>query len=217
MDYETWKVHLCGDQQLYENANGLLLSYMWLICHKSDLKIAHDTGLLAPKIVWERWTAFSKTVLSHIDHEFLRNVNPRYLYGELRLGRLNQIYRLCSQSLSITNLIRGYEHGYHEYSTYISRNFAWLLIAIIYITVVLTAMQVGLATTQLKDSNQFNRASYGFTVFSILAPLAGIAAVAIIVLGLVLFNLSYTLHQRGKTQTKYQHVFESDSIKSYRH
>jgi hypothetical protein len=45
------------------------------------------------------------------------------------------------------------------------------LTAIIYITIVLTAMQVGLASEELMHNRGFNRAAYGFTVFSILAPL----------------------------------------------
>jgi len=68
-------------------------------------------------------------------------------------------------------LIRGYHYGYHQYSTFVERNFAWVLTAIIYITIVLTAMQVGLVTTQLKDNRAFNRSAYGFTVYEILAPL----------------------------------------------
>src|SRR5438045_2629062 len=44
MEYTIWKEIFCQDRTLYEEANGFLLSYMWLVCHKSDLKIAHDNG-----------------------------------------------------------------------------------------------------------------------------------------------------------------------------
>jgi hypothetical protein len=89
MDYSIWKDFLCLDDALFQDAIGILYSYIWLICHKSDLKIAHDHGLLSKEVDWEKWTAFSKVVLSCIDRVSLRNVSPRYLYGELRLGRLN--------------------------------------------------------------------------------------------------------------------------------
>lgn len=58
-----------------------------------------------------------------------------------------------------------------------------------YIVVVLTAMQIGLAADKLKDKESFQSASYGFTVFAILGPL--IFAVFIIVAFLVLFLFNW--------------------------
>jgi hypothetical protein len=75
-----------------------------------------------------------------------------------------------------------------------------VLTAIIYITVVLTAMQVGLATTQLNTSAMFNRVSYGFTLFSILAPLITLAIGAIIMLILAVFNVRHALGEKAKAQ-----------------
>lgn len=72
--------------------------------------------------------------------------------------------------MDITNLIRGHLYGYHNYSSFVLRNFAWLLTVIIYITLVLTAMQVGFGTIQLRDDAAFNRVAYGFTILAIFAP-----------------------------------------------
>lgn len=68
--------------------------------------------------------------------------------------------------------------------------------AVIYITVVLTAIQVGLATEQLRDDARFNRASYGFTVFAIIAPLGVLSLIGLVLLVLMLFNSSYALDSR---------------------
>lgn len=207
MSYEFWEDTLCPNNSLFQDAKGFLLSYMWLICHKSDLKIAHDQGLLSEDISWERWTIFSRAVLSNIDYEHLTDVNPRYLYGELRLGRLDLIYRFCSKTRKFTTFIRGYHYSYHQYSTFVQRNFAWVLTAIIYITIVLTAMQVGLASEKLQHNQGFNRAAYGFTVFSIVAPLV-VVLVGVIIVG-VLFseNWRYAKKRRQEAKRDYPHAF----------
>ncbi|KAI1385836.1 uncharacterized protein F4822DRAFT_414280 [Hypoxylon trugodes] len=53
----------------------------------------------------------------------------------------------------------------------------------VFIALVLTAMQVGLATDRLKYDERFQQASYGFTVFAILGPLG---AFGLAVLGALL-------------------------------
>ncbi|MCJ1340584.1 hypothetical protein MMC09_005880 [Bachmanniomyces sp. S44760] len=193
LDAEIWKLHLCDEQEIYERACGFLLSYMWLICHKSDFQAARKTGLLSSDVSWENWCAFSSSFLSKIDYDgSLRGINRRYHYGELRLARLNWIYRLSPQTWR-TAFVRGYSFGYNRYSVFVQRNFAWFLSAVVYITIVLTAMQVGLATERLGNDDRFQRASYGFTVFSILAPLIGLAVVALLLFFFFMFNFLATI------------------------
>ena len=208
MDYAMWSDHICQDSQLFEAASGFLLSYLWIICYESDLKIAHDTGLIPPKVDWSSWTTFTGSVIDKISYDELRDINPRYLYGELRMDRLNLIYRWCSVTSDLTTFVRGYNYGYTSYSSFVQKNTAWFLVVIIYVTIVLTAMQVGLATHQLQDNRAFNRASYGFTVLSILAPLILLVAMVVITLGLILFNLIYTLRQRRSSQYRYPEAFK---------
>jgi hypothetical protein len=57
--------------------------------------------------------------------------------------------------------------------------------AIIFAAFVLTAMQVGLATDKLRENADFQRASYGFTVFSLVGPMCIVVLLALI----ALFNL----------------------------
>lgn len=198
LSHATWIDILCKDEDLYRSARGFLYSYTWLISSKSDLWIAHAKGLISEDIKWENWAPFSAAVVSRIQKD-PNSINQRYNYGELRLKRLNLIYRFSFAS-NFKTMIRGYEYGYHQYSTYFERNFKWVLTAIIYMTVVLTAMQVGLATTQLNTSAMFNRVSYGFTLFSILAPLITLAIGAIIMLILAVFNVRHALGEKAKAQ-----------------
>ncbi|KAJ9653416.1 hypothetical protein H2198_007414 [Neophaeococcomyces mojaviensis] len=213
MDYTIWKDFLTLDNAIYEDANGFLLSYMWLICAKSDLKIAHDNGLLSKDITWDRWVTFSTAVIPRLNYRTLHIISPRYIYGELRLGRINTIYRMCSETTNLKTIFRGYQYSYHDYTTFFERNFAWVLTIIIYLTIVLTAMQVGLGTSQLKGSVAFNRASYGFTVFSILAPLIVVAGGVVVVFVLVFVNLNYTLGERSRICTQHPKVFANHRLR----
>jgi uncharacterized membrane protein len=211
MDHSVWQNYICRNRRSYECASGFLLSYVWLICHRSDLAIANEKGLLCPKIEWHRWTAFAKSLLSKLDHTCLSNINIRYGYGELRLSRLNWIYRLSANTRSPTNLVRGYMYGYNRYSTFVQRNFAWLLVVSVYITIVLTAMQVGLATTRLNKDDGFQNASYGFTIFSIVAPLVGIIIIMLVLSGLVAFHLIVTVSFKKEVEMKRRTATEDSS------
>jgi hypothetical protein len=104
----------------------------------------------------------------HIYHK----IDARFIYGELRLSRLNKIYRLSQRPR-----LRGYMSHWHQYGSFLQDNFAWLASATVYIAIVLTAMQVGLATKALANDDAFQSASYGFTVFSIPGPLVATALI----------------------------------------
>ena len=200
LDYEFWEDNICRDSNLYGCACGFLLSYVWLVCSKSDLRRAQDAGLLGHEINWENWVSFTRSLLRAIDIETLQQVNRRYHYGELRLARLNWIYRLTSNHRSHVTLIRGYMYGYTKYSEIVQRNFAWVLVAFVYITIVLTAMQVGLTTDRLGQSDTFQNVSYGFTVFSIVAPLIIVAFLGVNLLGLSVFNIFATISFKRRTE-----------------
>lgn len=210
MDHKIWEDILCSPaspnpntaRSLYEDARGFLLSYLWLITSKSDLRIAHSTGLLEAQITWERWVLFSKTVAQSINPEAPQDINARFRFGELRLSRLNLIYRFYSGSFS--TFVRGYRYEYHQYSTFVERNFKWFATVIVYVTLVLTAMQVGLGTRQLRDNGAFNRACYGFTVFAIVSPLAVCAMLGAWMLVLVAFNGLHALRRRPEIEKQQQ-------------
>ena len=200
LDYNFWKNRICGDSNLYECGCGFLLSYVWLVCSKSDLRMAQDAGLLSPEINWENWTSFTRSLLGTIDLQTLEKVNRRYHYGELRLSRLNWIYRLTSRNRNHVTLIRGYMYGYTRYLEVVQRNFAWVLVVFIYLNIVLTAIQVGLATDRLGQSDMFQNASYGFTMFSVITPLIIIAILGFNLLSLSAFNIFATVSFKRRTE-----------------
>lgn len=190
---DFWNTHIGRDVHLHECACGFLLSYVWLVCSKSDLRVAQRGGLLDSEITWEGWRSFTRTLLSSIDTTTLKGINQRYHYGELRLSRLNWIHRMSSKKPSLTRMIRGYMYEYNQYSEFARRNFAWVIVVFVYITIVLTAMQVGLATDRLGKSDMFQNASYGFTVLSILTPLLVLIVIVVNLFSLSVFNILATV------------------------
>jgi uncharacterized membrane protein len=183
----------CEEAQLKKCALGFLLSYAALISHESDFFIAQETHLLSDQISWMHWKTFVKEILeqdSTYDH-----VNQRYMYGELRLNRLNTIYRLTGRAV-----IRGYQPEYSQYSSFFRDNFTWLASVLAYMVLVLTAMQVGLATGSLEGNEAFQTASYGFTVFVIVGSLAAVIIVFTVFLFLFIYNWIQTVRYKKVRQ-----------------
>lgn len=112
-------------------------------------------------MIWSDWAILVEQVLAtnHIYH----NIHARFIYGELRLSRLNKIY-----SLTQSRFLRGYMSLWNRYGDFFQDNLALLAAGTIYIIVILTAMQVGLATNSLARNQNFQSASRGFSLFSIL-------------------------------------------------
>lgn len=171
----------CPQRKLYRTALGFLYSYVALLPHESDILLAQDRYLVPREVQWPKWREFVEQLLSEPIH---RKIDPRFVHGELRLSRLNKIYILYQTPLS------GYMSQWNQYGSFFSDNFGWLAGAIVYIAIVLTAMQVGLATKPLADNDAFQAASYGFTVFALLGPL--IAATIIVLQFLVLFVINWS-------------------------
>ena len=187
----------CERCELRGLATGFLLSYTSLIAYEHDFYVAKEHRLLPEEMTWSEWRKFVKFLLSPQRCPYPRagspyptpqSINSRYHYGELRLGRLNLLYRFTLRSP-----LEGYLYGYNAYSQFWSANMKRLAGVFAYIVVVLTAMQVGLDTEKLQDNKNFQRATYGFTAFSILAPLVFLGAVCIVFVGAFAANLFSTL------------------------
>ena len=156
-----------------------------LITHESDFTIAKDKHLIPPEIKWRQWRLLVHQILtstgrtSHGSSNALyTQVAPRFIYGELRLNRLNLILFALNGPFSA-----GYMSTWQSYGSFLRANSDWIITATAYIIVVLSAMQVGLSTDMLMENKSFQDTSYGFTVFSIIMPIVA-------VIGLVLVSAS---------------------------
>ena len=156
----------CSGFKLRQCALGFLFSYAALIRHEIDHRIALEKGLLPAEVGWPAWKDLVHEL--RIDNDYVE-VDRRFYYGELRSSRLDQIYKFGRLALAATITI--------SLSEFVQGNIGWLASATVYIVVILTAMQVGLATESLSGNGAFQSASYGFAVFSILGPIAAVAII----------------------------------------
>ncbi|KAF2421093.1 hypothetical protein EJ08DRAFT_641645 [Tothia fuscella] len=187
---KTWELHFSHDRALHENATGFLLSYIWLLRTPLDFTLAKKEGihLLPPSLTWPHWKTLTTQFLSTIDPNSLDQVNKRYHFGELRLGRINTIYRLNPRSFT-THFVRGYLYGYNRYVVFFQRNLGWVLVVFVWFSLILSAMQVGTTVKGLEGNDGFGRASYGFVIFSIVAVAALLAFVGGMFFVVFVFNM----------------------------
>jgi hypothetical protein len=164
----------CPHSSLRKLALGFLSSYIALVQHPSDFRIAKEHSLLPESLTWSQWSTLVQNLLDN-DITAPDKLNSRYKFGELRLSRLNKIYLFQRGEF-----LRGYRPKYQTYQELLHGYLTPITAMTVYIALVLTAMQVGLGTEKLMNNQAFQNASYGFTVFSILGPLLLIFLVALV-------------------------------------
>ncbi|KAI6381343.1 hypothetical protein MCOR25_001274 [Pyricularia grisea] len=163
------------DERLEEyrrRARGFLYTYAAMVASESDFRIARDHHLLPEDLEWQAWRKLVAQLLSSEPTAMYASMHRRFLYGELRLSRLNKIYFYWETPLA------NYTAMFNQYGSFFRHNLGLLVSSIGYVVVVLTAMQVGLAT-DLKDNQAFQSASYGFAIFAILGPLAALGLIVV--------------------------------------
>ncbi|KAL6912613.1 hypothetical protein FSST1_010373 [Fusarium sambucinum] len=197
LSYGFWDRYLCcGNVSLWETAAGVLQSYTWLIQDKSDWKVAQAEGILSESITWERWTAFVSSFTSHLEAQGF-DVNPRFKYGNLRLNRIQWIWRFRSRTGGVHAFVNGYLNPYSSYRNFFNQMVAPITVATVYFALILAAMQVGLATTRLQESDAFQGVSMCFTVLAIVGPAAAVAVLVAGVMGYVfIWNLCHAVRLR---------------------
>lgn len=156
------------------------------------MKIAHNYGLLSSTVDYDTWMALRSSFLSTFNRSQINHVwlSWRYDFAELRLNRINFIWRLGPHrsQFGLNSLVRGYQYPYRQYKSFFEENFGVLIVIFVYVTVVLTAMQVGLGLDTLKDNTAFLRACDGFAVLCMLLPVILVFIMLIMFIFLVCFN-----------------------------
>lgn len=204
LDHGFFGEHLCDgavpqgqESTLHESACGLLASYVEMVLHESDFRIAVENGLL-PDIPWAQWSAFASSVRRNVDLVARDQLNRRYIYGELRCDRLNWIYRLTSGQW-----MRGYHHIYTEYGDFFGRKLTWLLLAFAYVTVILTALQVALGTAEGQQAALLGTVGYQLSMVTIYGIVGIVAGVFVVFFVLLFVHLRLTLgHRKQKDEER---------------
>lgn len=186
LDWNFFSRVICSDKCLYYMATGFLLSYARLIQYPSDLEIAHSAGLVNKCVTWKRWQIFRNDLLHHLAD---RDVHDRYEYGELRLGRLNQIYRMKGLGLAYFNVHR-------DYPSYFGENYTTLVALFALVSVALSAMQV--ITNMDGVPTGMATGSYRFAIGTLASLACCCAFLLSLSLGLYVWNWCMILVRRDR-------------------
>lgn len=156
---------ICHRRELYQLALGFLISYAALVANESDFHIAREHHLLPDEIRWPQWRLLCSELLSKPSNQI--NINRRYRYGELRLNRLNDIYRFRKGFL-VSGFLHNYE--YDSYASFLQLNAVRVLSVITFMIAILTAFQTGLAVDKLASSSIFQDVSFTVVLIALIAP-----------------------------------------------
>lgn len=154
---------------------GFVHSYCSLICYPIDLVLAKKSYLISEDVTWEQWIAFRDAVMLKTKNH---HIHRRYAYGELRLNRLDIIYRLTGRGLTYFTVHRNYK-------TYFAQYFSLFVTVFAFAAVILAAMQVLVAIKDIPEAVVVT--SYRFAV----AVLMGVCSCFGYVVFVFLFMFSY--------------------------
>lgn len=175
LSHAFWE-YLQTEDQLAKTAAGFLRTYSYLIRYESDFRLAssEELGLIPPDdganpVTFERFAKFIRPFALLKDS----NVNPRHHFGELRLTRLNICARLFLGKLT-------FHHMHPQWRSYLGQFFGPLLSIFAIFSVVLSAMQVGLAAQGFRDVER------NWTVFSSVSRWFSLATILLVAIGVLL-------------------------------
>ncbi|KAL7967262.1 hypothetical protein HDV63DRAFT_147777 [Trichoderma sp. SZMC 28014] len=91
------KLKPCDHTIVWRRALGFAFSYVGLVCTRSDFNIAKAKHLIPDDVDFEDWKYFVSRILSKsAGGKILKQIDKRFLYGELDLARLNQVFMIRS-------------------------------------------------------------------------------------------------------------------------
>jgi hypothetical protein len=187
LSHSFWLIYLNrNNASARKSALGFLRSYVYLIRHESDFRIAQREGLVPENLAsHEQFCAF----LGYFKGVADTDVSPRYSSsGELRLSRLNFYTRIFLFPKRLT-----FFHVDRQWDAYFASIFALLLLIFAVLSIILGSMQVVLAAQQLDGSGSatgsvvtsaFNSSSWSaFSNFSRWFSVATLLFAALVVSG----------------------------------
>jgi hypothetical protein len=204
LSHLCWASHVSIDRDLDTSARGFLLSYIWLIRNEHDWAVAHDACLIPAEVTWVAWRDFVESVIRSggLSVNGLVGVHRRFHYGELRVNRLDHIYRFTRPSNG-HQLLRGYGGLLSpSYSDFFRKRFRWIIIVFAFCNTVLSALQVGLATDPPGSSKTLQDVSTGIVLFSLFVLGLTVVVFLLMYIGLFVFFLVKTLVNMASREQK---------------
>ena len=160
---------------------GFLRSYCRLIQFPVDLAIAKKSNLISEDVTWEQWATYRRKILIETENS---HFNKRYEYGELRLTRLDIIYRLTRRGLTYFTVHRNYMSYFAQYISLFATVFA-------FVAIILTAMQVLVAIPDIPEKLKIT--SYRFSVAVLVGVCVCFGYISLVFLFMFLYNFFLAL------------------------
>ncbi|KAK3393260.1 hypothetical protein B0H63DRAFT_14818 [Podospora didyma] len=181
------KLHDHDQEDILPAITGFLRTYAHLIQSETDFRIALSHGLVPEDIRFEPFAKFIKRFKNLPNSQ----ASPRFSFGELRLTRLNFWAVVFLRQRHYFNVSRQYE-------TYFERFFGPLLFIFGTLSVLLSAMQVGLAAVAMESVDEwawerFVSVSKWTSVAAIFVVLAAVVWLSVVLVTKILGEFVYAL------------------------
>ena len=135
----------------------------------------------------------------------------RFQYGELRLHRLDTIYRCSTDGFSVSSILQGFPHALTEsYVPYIEQyNNAVSTFGVV--VIVLSAFNLSLSARSGSSNPDLQQAAYGFAIFAMIlcATLVGLSLVLPLISSLAAIYGSILTRKRHAKVRKDEEVIRS--------
>src|ERR1700710_16430 len=208
LNYDFWEAYISGEPQLHRAACGLLYSYCGLIRFGHDLQVAQECHLVNVNLDYRAWTEFTRTILPNLNPEDSNTMDTRFRYGELRLNRLDTIYRYSPQKFSVSGILQGFPHALAEsYVPYMDQ-YNNAVSAFGVIVIILSAFNLSLSAHSKSPDPDLQQAAYGFALFAMIlcAALIGLFIV------LPLISLLGTIYGSIATRKRLAKIREDEEL-----
>jgi hypothetical protein len=176
LNYDFWEANISCEPRLHRAACGLLYSYCGLIRFGHDLQVAQECHLVNANLDYRAWTEFTRTILPNLNPHDPNTMDTRFQYGELRLHRLDTIYRYSPYKLSVSSILQGFPHALAEsYVPYMDQ-YNNAVSAFGVIVIILSAFNLSLSASSKSPDPDLQQAAYGFALFAMIlcAALIGV-------------------------------------------
>ncbi|KAM0347319.1 hypothetical protein ACHAPU_004838 [Fusarium lateritium] len=166
LNYDFWAANISCEPELHRAACGLVYSYCGLIRFSHDLQVAKDHNLINKDLTYKSWTDFVRLILPSLNPKDHSVMDPRFQYGELRLHRLDTLYRYSPYKFSISSIIQGFPHALNEsYVPYMDQ-YNNAVSAFGVVVIVLSAFNLSLSAHSKNPDPDLQQAAWGFAIFA---------------------------------------------------
>jgi hypothetical protein len=168
LNYDFWEAYISCEPQLHRAACGLLYSYCGLIRFDHDLQLAQECHLVNVNLDYRAWTEFARTILPNLNPHDSNTMDTRFQYGELRLNRLDTIYRYSPYKFSVSSILQGFPHALTEsYVPYMDQ-YNNAVSAFGVIIIILSAFNLSLSAHSKSPDLDLQQAACGFALFAMI-------------------------------------------------